>query len=494
MTRSLFSRAAFALLASSALTAQARESPLQRAACFFPRQDWMNGLQIECFTLAVPESRRQANGRTLHLAVVVVRAATPSQTPLVMLHGGPGGNGIQTYLAAARTDLARNRDYIVYDQRGAGYSEPKLCPDFGAGRDSTRRLRTLEMREAIWDAEERACVAWLKDNGVDRSAYNTVESAADMIDLRKALGYSSWNVYGGSYGARLAQEAMRQDSSAIRSVILESPVTRGPAFEVEMGMSAQRAVERVWADCGAQSACHAAFPEIGAEFLHVYDELTKAPLPVLFGGPSALPDSLWLDGAKLVSLIRDQILGRPGRLSRLPQLVHELRSGDRSAAARTIMAFDTAGAAANPRGNGQVLVHLVNCADEYSAATLKRRDSVNALVHPAFRRKELEECPLWQTRFSDAGRQQYVRSDLPVLILTGRYDDRTPTDHARRIASVLGNARLYEFPNEGHGARPVGCHMAILAAFLDHPSNLPDTSCMASSPRIQFAAQRAPAP
>jgi hypothetical protein len=261
-----------------------------------------------------------------------------------------------------------------------------------------------------------------------------------------------------------------------------------------MGLSAQRAFERVWADCVAQPACHAAFPDVGAEFLEVYDELTKAPLPVVFEGSSSQTDSLWLDGTRLVSVIRDQILGRPGRLSRLPQLVHELRRGDKTAAARTLMTFDSTRAAPAPGGNGQVLVHLVNCYDVYSPATVRGRDSVNALIHEAFRRKELEECPLWQNTFADTAQQAYVRSDLPVLIITGRYDDRTPTDHARRIASVLGNARLYEFPNEGHGARPVGCHMTILAAFLEDPTRVPDSSCIASIPRVQFVTQRTVTP
>ncbi|HEV8214264.1 MAG TPA: hypothetical protein VGP95_00470, partial [Gemmatimonadaceae bacterium] len=134
MTRSLFAGLAFAVFGASALAAQSREARLERAACFFPRQDWMNDLKVECYTLAVPESRRKPNGRTLHLAVVVVRAATPSHPPLVMLHGGPGGSGIRTYLPAARTELGRNRDDVVYDQRGAGYSEPKLCPNLGTGR------------------------------------------------------------------------------------------------------------------------------------------------------------------------------------------------------------------------------------------------------------------------------------------------------------------------------------------------------------------------
>ena len=47
-----------------------------------------------------------------------------------------------------------------------------------------------------------------------------------------------------------------------------------------------------------------------------------------------------------------------------------------------------------------------------------------------------------------------VRSDIPTLILTGYFDDRTPTEHARRIASTLSRAYLVEFPDEGHDARP----------------------------------------
>ena len=61
------------------------------------------------------------------------------------------------------------------------------------------------------DEARRACIAELEAQGVDRYAYNTAASAADLIDLRRALGYRTWDVYGVSYGARLAQEAMARD-------------------------------------------------------------------------------------------------------------------------------------------------------------------------------------------------------------------------------------------------------------------------------------------
>jgi len=97
---------------------------------------------------------------------------------------------------------------VIYDQRGAGFSEPKLCVAYDAAPDAA----VIEAR--------RACIAELEAQGVDRYAYNTAASAADLIDLRRALGYRAWDVYGVSYGARLAQEAMARDGRRIRSVVL----------------------------------------------------------------------------------------------------------------------------------------------------------------------------------------------------------------------------------------------------------------------------------
>jgi len=459
-------------------------SRLERTECPFERGEWARDIRLECAWLVVPEIRDHPSGRTVRLAVAIVRAKDPVTTPLVMLHGGPGLSGLRIFLPfAASNDIARTRDMVIYDQRGAGYSEPRLCADYGAVEDSARRLRTFSERERLWDARDRACIASLRAQGIDPAAYNTLASARDLVDLRKALGYPTWDVYGSSYGARLAQEAMRQDPRGIRSVVMASPVTLGPARFAEVGLSIQRAVERVWKECAVQVSCNAAFPNVSDDFYALYDELARSPLPASVKRDNRVVDTAWIDGDRLVSTIRNEILGRPGRLARLPLLVNELRRGDRMRAAEALASYDS-----NAGGtNQQVLIHLVNCYDIYGPSFRASRDSANALARAAFRSDRLDDCSIWQTRFANPSEHESVRSDIPTLILSGRFDDRTPTEHARRIAATLSHSYLYEFPNEGHDpSRPGACHLSILKQFLDNPFRAPDASCIAVIPPVLF--------
>src|SRR5678816_1425352 len=185
------------LLDAAHASAQTRVPRLDPGDCQFQRPDWAQALKIECSWLTVPETRSKPSGRTIRLAVAVLHTSTPAGPPLVMVHGGPGLSGLRIFLPAFRSELAHNRDLVIYDQRGSGYSEPKFCPKYTSARDSALLLRTLEEREKFWDRQDRECIAWLHGEGIDVSAYNTVASAADLIDLRKALGYEKWDVYSG---------------------------------------------------------------------------------------------------------------------------------------------------------------------------------------------------------------------------------------------------------------------------------------------------------
>jgi len=162
------------------LAAQSGVPRLERSECPFERGEWAREVELECAWLVVPEMRDRQAGGTVRLAVAVVRAKNPIATPLVMLHGGPGLSGLRIFLpSAARSELARTRDVVIYDQRGSGYSEPKLCPDYGAVEESARRLRTNAEREKLWNDRDRACVASLRAQGIDPAAYNTSASARD---------------------------------------------------------------------------------------------------------------------------------------------------------------------------------------------------------------------------------------------------------------------------------------------------------------------------
>ena len=462
------------------VVARAPNPPAQSGLSRFEQTDcwvggeWARDVRRECGWLVVAESRDHAGPTTVRLAVEIFRAREPSGAPpLVFLHGGPGGvGGIRLYSeGSAGSPLRLHRDVVIYDQRGAGFSESKLCP----AHDTVGDTGLTEAR--------RACIAELEAQGVDRRAYNTAASVADLIDLRRALGYESWDIYGLSYGARLAQEAMARDGRAIRCVVLASPLARGFSSQAEQPLSTQRALARVYAACAHQPSCRDAFPTVEQDFYAVYDDLTTSPVSVPTVRPDGGRDTVWLDGKRLVDDIRNRLLYRVRvGVARLPLLLHELRTGDRARAAREIVGEGS------ERAPDRALRALINCADHATSGAVYRRtlDSVNAVARPPFRRVFDRECELWLPHLRDEPMPAPVRSGIPTLILTGAFDDRTPTELARRIAGTLRHV-LVEFPDEGHDTRPSACHADVVAQFLENPTRKPDTSCVAAIAPIPFA-------
>jgi hypothetical protein len=153
-------------------TAQSGLPRFERGDCLV-NGEWARDVRRECGWLVVPESRDRASANTVRLAVEILHAREPSGAPpLVMLHGGPGGPGwIQTYSAGvARGPLSRHRDVVIYDQRGAGFSERKLCPAYETVADAAYNLREGAEKERKLSEARRACVAELDGKGIDRLA------------------------------------------------------------------------------------------------------------------------------------------------------------------------------------------------------------------------------------------------------------------------------------------------------------------------------------
>ena len=189
--------------------------------CFEQLRSWAADAGVECGWLTLPEVRERPAGPAVRLAVARLRVRNPTAPPLVYLHGGPGGVGALAPSTLERfTTLSGGiRDVVYYDQRAVGLSEPKLCVGIPGKPDSRDAAtpQTLEITSA------RDCVASIRAQGRDPGAYTTVVQADDLRELRRALGYEKWDVFGVSYGGRLALEAMRRDPSGIRAVVVNSP-------------------------------------------------------------------------------------------------------------------------------------------------------------------------------------------------------------------------------------------------------------------------------
>ncbi len=176
----------------------------------------------------MPENRDRPGGRRISLAVAVLPANTlnPRPDPLFILAGGPGQAA--SYLgpfAASLTDVRKDRDIVLVDQRGTGRSSPLDCAAF---RPDDSPEATLELDPV---PKAAACAKELAARGVDAAQYTTAAWVADLDAVRAALGYPTINLWGGSYGTRVALEYVRRHPDRVRSIVLDGVAPPGDEGE-----------------------------------------------------------------------------------------------------------------------------------------------------------------------------------------------------------------------------------------------------------------------
>jgi pimeloyl-ACP methyl ester carboxylesterase len=158
------------------------------------------GPDVDCGILTVPESRTDPDGPTIKLAVARLTAESPDpgRLPMVYLNGGPGSSTIVILEHFRDKGINRDRDVIFVSQRGTFHADPMLsCAEYDgflAESVSTSMLAPATAQRSL-DAIQ-ACHNRLTAKGIDLSAFNSVENAADVADLRTAMGIDSWHVYG----------------------------------------------------------------------------------------------------------------------------------------------------------------------------------------------------------------------------------------------------------------------------------------------------------
>jgi pimeloyl-ACP methyl ester carboxylesterase len=452
------------------------------ARCPFTPGQWADAIQLECGNLVVYRVRERPAEGTLKLAVGIVRPLQGSTgIPLVLPHGGPSGPGGLRggeMGAAARLAPDLKRDVIVYDERGAGLSEPPLCPLAKAETPIARNLPTHAERQKIWNDGARACATELRATHFDTGMFSTPTNAADLIDLRKALGYASWDIWGVSYGSRIAQEVMRRDPDGVRSVVLVAPVLPGPAQQAEVPLAFQRVLDHLFSACAAQPSCATAFPALAKDFDALFDDLNAHPLDVVFDTPSG-SSTVRLDGERMISALHSRFTQR---VSRVPMMINELIRGDRFAAARSLLGY------ASVAQGDNTLSNLVGCFESGGPKIVEDMlADVRTRTRPPFRGliNTLEECPFWQEQYASPGERAFVDSVIPTLILTSEFDDRTPSDYGHRIAAHLARVYEVEMPGLAHG-QPDPCERTIARNFLSDPTRAPDTSCISAMTPLVF--------
>ncbi|MEU9082800.1 alpha/beta fold hydrolase [Streptomyces sp. NPDC048357] len=439
-----------------------------------------------CGFLEVPENRSRPGGRTIKLAVAVIPAVTPAkpaQDPLVFMAGGPGADTFDDIPFLIDSGLNKDRELIVMAQRGNLYDQPNLaCPEVdrfneqavGLGYDSTQAQQL--MLKAVKD-----CRARLTADGVDLSAYNTTENAADFADLRKALGIPRWNVYGYSYGSNLALTYLRLHPEGIRAVAIDSITPPQVVTLPWTWGSTAEGIDNIFAACAAQPACKDRYPDLHRTLTEQVRKLEAHPLTLNVTPPSGgKPVKVVLDGGALLNLI----VAFTPRPKDIPAALDELSRGnpERFAQARAAGSVQKVGEFAHGLTNS---IACAEWAPGYSEPDVLK---AGRKAFPGWPDTVLAQAPQlpfqypvcreWNVPDRASVQRVATVSSVPALLISGTFDVKTGASWAKGVARDLSRSTAVQVPGIGHWVVPQSpCAQRVLASFFARPT-APDTACV----------------
>jgi pimeloyl-ACP methyl ester carboxylesterase len=480
--------------------AAARRAPrLEPEACAtFKVDDTRPDRPVRCAYLPVPEDRGDPNGRSIRLAVAIFEAAgaDADEAPLVWLDGGPGGASVEQIaslitgatgrlILPGGRSLTADRDLVLIDQRGTGHSQPSLrCPELEPfdrpGTDPA--VGRAEADRAVVSAA-LACRDRLTAERVNLAAYTSAESAADINDLRLALGREQVNLYGVSYGTRLALTVMRDFPTAVRSAVLDSPVPLQVDLYTGAFSGAQRALDLVFEGCAADRACRAAYPDLRQTFYDLVARLNADPLPFTSqNAATGRSEPAVLTGDDLVGALFDILYVTPA-VPLVPAIIANVRDGRLDSFLLLLRQIAESGSIS------QAMYYSVQCGEEAPfgsasdrvAAERTVRPELAQALRPVFGGRMQSICAAWPARRAAPVENEPVRSSIPTLILAGQHDPITPPAFAEVAATTLPNSTVVVFPGVAHGAllSTRTCPYDIMRAFLRNPTTRPNVECVA---------------
>jgi pimeloyl-ACP methyl ester carboxylesterase len=450
------------------------EQPCRLSADFLP------AVLAECSRLVVPEDRSRSDSRPLPLFVARVPAqtATPSPDPLVIIAGGPGQSAVDFYLGMrhAFEPTRRERDIVLLDQRGTGRSADGFRCSFPPDLDVD-----LAAPEEL-AAEVRKCLGEIER---DPRMFSTSPAVVDLDALRAALGVERWNLYGVSYGTRVAQHYARRYPARTRTLILDGVVPAELVLGPAIAIDAEHALNSIFARCAAESACAARFPELGNRFEVLRTRLAERPVTIELPNPlTGRTLKRRFTETRLLGVVRLMTYAAP-TVALLPLAITAAYEGDYRmlAAEAEILLGDTEEAINIPMHNSVV------CSED---APFFSGDPVHGLSLTYLGSSVVDSlatiCGVWPAGVVDADFKQPLAFSGPVLLLSGQYDPVTPPTYAERVmAHGLDDAVHLIGPGQGHGMAGVGCVPRLMARFVEAARTAAvDGRCLAAEPPVPF--------
>jgi pimeloyl-ACP methyl ester carboxylesterase len=449
----------------------------------------LTSISARCGTLSVPEDREHPKDKSIQLKVAVVPALNRRSTapPMFLLAGGPGQSAMQVYVAlsSAFARINRNHAIVLLDQRGTGNSSPQSCEFPEEWQQPADPMPAL--RKAT-----KECLAKL---GQRVRFYTTSIAVKDLEEMRGALGYEQIDLYGASYGTRVAEHYMRRYPSRVHAVILDGVTYPDQMIGVETPQDGENALNLIVARCLKAPECAATYPDLQRDLESLLRQFGPQKVMVTIDDPnSGLPHQIEFNRRILGAALRFLSYSAM-QASLLPALIHEGANGQfRPLASQSIM---NARQIADQLASG--MQYSVICSEDepfFTGANIDRAAMARTYQGTDLADALQEICKLWPRGPVDSDLHAPLHSDIPTLLLSGEADPVTPPPYAERAAVGLTRHRHLILKGEGHGQLTFGCVPKLMAEFLDEaaPDKL-DAACLEQhTPEPFFLSMTGPAP
>lgn len=438
------------------------------------------GIKARCGRFVRPEDPSRPDGPTLdlHVAVVPALSLEPAPDAIVPVAGGPGQATTHFYAATASAfeKLRRNRDIVLLDQRGTGDSARMDCDvedDIVQGR-----LTDEQTREAA-----EACLESLPH---DPRFFTTSVAVTDLEAIRTALGYSAFNVYGISYGTRVAQHFARRYPDSTRTLILDGVVPPQMALGPAIAPEAQKALEAIFARCAEDTPCAERFPDLGARFTTLKSTLQEGAVSVTLPHPvTGALETLDFGDQELAMSVR-LMSYHPSTVALIPFLLDQAARGNYVPLAAQFLSISSSLSESLSIG----MHNAVACTEDapfFAGEGISNEELQATYIGPVLLDAMNTICSVWPAGVIDDDFKVPLSSDAPTLLLSGDADPITPPDYASRAAVDLSLAYLHTGELQGHGQAQRGCVPDVMANFVETPEQNPlDNDCLSRQFAMPF--------
>ena len=399
--------------------------------------------------LMVRENRKNPNSNLIELVFARLKSSSDKPGyPTVYLDGGPGSSatsiaGVPEYMRAFQK-LREVGDVILLDQRGVGRSKPNLTyrtseslpTDVFADRELA--LRTFKERAKL-------AADHFRSQGVDILAYNSIESAHDVDDLRNALGVEKLNLVGFSYGTHLGLACIRYHGKNLNRVVLIG--TEGPDHTDKLPSTSHDSIKRLSAIVAKAPELGTKMPDLAGTLKRILDRLEKEPVTVsVTDTRTKKPVDVRVGKAGLQFLImRD--LGDTADLPVFPLWFYTMDKGDYSILKRF------AEKRYNQFGGGLSIMTLVMDISSGVSKSRKlqiQKEAKTALLGDIVNWPISEMGDLFGNPDLGDEFRSPIKTDVPTLFVSGVLDNNTQPFQADEVRKTFKSSTHLVIDNAGH--------------------------------------------